>query len=93
VYDDKAFATWVFCLVGGAATLITTLVLTGIATVPPLTTLLTDIAMGLGIRAAYKQVGGWDWSDWAWSFAGDAPQPLATVTALPAPAEELAKAA
>jgi hypothetical protein len=93
VYDNKAFATWVFCLVGGAATLITTLVLAGIATVPPATTLLTDIAMGLAIRAAYKQVGGWDWSDWAWSFAGDAPAALASVTPLRAEPEELAKAA
>jgi hypothetical protein len=92
--DNKAFAAWALFLVAGAATLITTLVLAGIATVPPLATLLTDIAMGLGIRAAYKQIGGWDWSDWSWSFAGDSVEIVAAAAPLDMqPAEELAKAA
>ena len=91
--DNKAFAAWALFLVTGASLLITTLVLAGIATVPPLTTLLTDIAMGLGIRAAYKQIGGWDWSDWSWSFAGDAPAAAAPVAPLATEAEGFAKAA
>jgi hypothetical protein len=85
----------VVALVGIAAMLVTTLVLTGITSLPPLTTFLTDIALGLGIRASYKQVGGWDWNEWKWSFAGDGQDAIAAVIPIrPARADEaFAKAA
>jgi len=93
LYDNRAFAGWVVFVVGGAAILFASLVLTGVAVMPPLATFVKDVAMGLGIRAAYKQVGGWDWAEWAWSFAGDAPEAIASVVPLRAAQEELAKAA
>lgn len=65
----------------------------GVASFPPLATLATDIAMGLGIRAAYKQFGGWDWSEWSWSFAGDGAEALAAVATIPAQAVESVKVA
>lgn len=91
--NNKAFAGYVVFLVSGASLLIGSLILAGIATVPPLTTFLTDVTMGLCIRAAYKQIGGWDWSEWSWSFAGDAPEVIAAVAQVHAPAEDLAQAA
>lgn len=91
--NNKAFAAWALFLVSGAGLLLTSLVLSGLTTLPPLTTALTDIALGLGVRAAYKQVGGWDWSDWSWSFAGDAPEAVAAVVQLHTRTEDLAKAA
>jgi hypothetical protein len=69
--NDKAFAAWVLLVVGGASSVMLTLILTGVvASLPPLTTILADVALGLSVRAAYKWVGGWDWADW--SIAGDA---------------------
>lgn len=93
--NNKAFAAYVVALVGMATVLLTTLVMTGIASIPPLTTLVTDIALGLFIRASYKQVGGWDWNEWKWSFSGDDAETIAAVIPLrPARVEEtFAKAA
>lgn len=91
--NNRGFAAYVVLVVGGASVLLATLVLAGIATLPPLATFLTDVALGLGIRAAYKQVGGWDWNEWTWSFAGDAPQAAAAAVELPEPAEDFARAA
>lgn len=68
--NDKAFAVYVLLMVGGLLSLLTALTLSGSASVPPLPGLLGHFAMGLGIRAAYKWVGGWDWADW--SITGDA---------------------
>ena len=93
MHDNKAFAAWALFIVAGAGLVFATLVLTGIATLPPLTTFLTDVAMGLGIRAAYKQVGGWEWAEWSWAFAGDSPEAVAAVMPLAAAREGVSKAA
>ena len=69
MHNDNAFAGWVLLVVGGAILLLTTLLLTGVATMPPLLTIAVDVALGLSVRAAYKWVGGFDWADW--SIAGD----------------------
>lgn len=91
--NNKAFAGYALFLVSGASVLILSLVLAGIATVPPLTTFVVDVAMGLGIRASYKQIGGWDWSEWSWSFAGDSPETVAAVTQIYAQSDDYAQAA
>lgn len=66
--DNKAFAAWVLLVVGGASMLMLTLVLTGVASLPPALNIVVDVALGLSIRFAYKWVGGFDSADW--SFAG-----------------------
>jgi hypothetical protein len=66
--NNKAFAAWVLLVVGGAGTLLLTLILTGVASMPPLPNIMADVALGLCIRFAYKWVGGFDSADW--SFAG-----------------------
>lgn len=93
VNNNKAFAAWAFGLVSGSALLLGTVFLAGIASVPPLATLLTDVAMGLGIRAGYKQIGGWDWNEWKWSFSGDTAEAIAAVVRIPAESAEAVKVA
>jgi hypothetical protein len=66
--DNKAFAAWVLLVVGGAGTLMVTLLLSGVASLPPLPNVMVDVALGLSIRFAYKWVGGFDAADW--SLAG-----------------------
>lgn len=66
--DNKAFAAWVLLVVGGAGMLLLTLILTGVAELPPLPNIAADVALGLCIRFAYKWVGGFDAADW--SLAG-----------------------
>lgn len=66
--DNKAFARWVLLVVGGAGTLMLAMVLSGVASVPPVVNIVADVALGLSIRFAYKWVGGFDSADW--SFAG-----------------------
>ena len=66
--DNKAVAAGVLLGVGGAGTLMLTLLLTGVASLPPLPTMMADVALGLSIRFAYKWVGGFDSTDW--SLAG-----------------------
>ena len=91
--DNKIFAGWALLLVSGSALVLGSMFLMGVASFPPLATLLTDIAMGLGIRAAYKQVGGWDWNEWKWSFAGDSAEAIAAVARIPAQVVQPAEAA
>jgi hypothetical protein len=66
--NNKAFAAWMLLVVGGAGTLLLTLILTGAASLPPLPTLIADVALGLSVRFAYKWVGGFESADW--SLAG-----------------------
>jgi hypothetical protein len=91
--NNSAFKGYVVLVVGGAALVIASLILAGIATVPPLTTFLTDVALGLAIRASYKQIGGWDWNEWKWSFAGDSAQAVASVLPVVRAEAEIAEAA
>jgi hypothetical protein len=70
VSNDKAFATWAALIIAGAGLLLTTLVTTGVATLPSLGSFLDHVVLGLGVRFAYKWVGGFDWADW--SVLGDA---------------------
>jgi hypothetical protein len=70
--DNKAFAAWVLLVVGGAATLMLTLLLTGVASLPPLPNIVADVALGLCIRFAYKWVGGFDAADWSLAGVPDA---------------------
>ena len=90
MHDDKAFATWATCLIAGAASLVTALVVTGTVTLPTFASFVEHLALGLSIRFSYKWVGGFDWADW--SIAGDpvlvvapaAPAAPAVVEDLPA---------
>ena len=88
--DNKAFAAWVLLVVGGAATLLLTMVVTGFVALPPIANILADVALGLSVRAAYKWTGGWNWADW--SFGGDARETVVAAGEMPA-AEPLRKAA
>jgi hypothetical protein len=70
--DNKAFAAWVLLVVGGAGTLMLALLLTGVASLPPLPNIMADVALGLSIRFAYKWVGGFDAADWSLAGASTA---------------------
>jgi hypothetical protein len=68
--NDRVFAVYVAVVIGGVCALWTALTVAGFPTMPPLPTFLEHVALGLGFRAAYKSIGGWNWADW--SVFGDA---------------------
>lgn len=63
--DDKVFAAYAFALIGGAAMVLTALLMAGIAHVPPAAMIVQEVGLGLLIRAAYKSIAGWNWADWS----------------------------
>ena len=62
--NDKAFAVAAIVLFAGLASVLTASVLAGFATLPAPLLFLEHVAMGLGMRASYKFIGGWNWADW-----------------------------
>lgn len=68
--NDKAFAIYVMALVTGVLTVLTALIVaSGGAAMPPFVKVVEHLALGLGVRAAYKSLGGWNPADW--SLGGD----------------------
>jgi hypothetical protein len=63
VENDKAFAAYAFTLVAGIGTLVTVM-LSGAGPLPSALALLEHVVLSLMIRASYKSLGGWDWSEW-----------------------------
>jgi len=70
VSNDKAFATWALLIIASAGLLLTGLVTAGLTTLPSLGAFLDHAVLALGVRFAYKWVGGFEWADW--SVFGDA---------------------
>ncbi len=66
--NDKIFAAYTLALVAGIGTLLTVIVSTGVAQVPPPLMFIEHLALGLAIRGAYKSYGGFNVSDWVPSF-------------------------
>ena len=63
--NDKTFAAYALILIAGVASVITSSVLAGFATLPTPTVFLEHVALGLMMRASYKTIGGFDWADWS----------------------------
>lgn len=61
---DKAFAIYAITLICAVASVITASVMAGFATLPSPLMFVEHVALGLGIRFAYKWVGGIDVADW-----------------------------
>jgi hypothetical protein len=59
--NDRAFTVYALTLIGIIATVITTSVASGIATVPTAGVFLEHLALSVGFRAGYKSFGGIDW--------------------------------
>jgi hypothetical protein len=80
---NKAFTIYALTLIAGVASVITASLMAGYATLPTPLLFVEHVALGLGIRAAYKYIGGFDLSDW--TFTGE-PIPAASeaVEATPA---------
>lgn len=67
--NDKTFAAYALILIAGVASVITSSVLAGFASLPTPVVFLEHVALGLMMRASYKTIGGFDWADW--SFGSD----------------------
>ena len=80
--NDKAFAAYALFLVTALLIVIGGLLASGIAQAPAPLVFAEHIALGLGMRAAYKSFGGWDWAEW--SLTSDAPSDTDEGSALPA---------
>lgn len=68
--NDRAFMTYALALMTGLAAVLSTLVISGIATVPAAGVFLEHLALGLVIRGSYKSFGGFEWLHQAAAFAG-----------------------
>jgi hypothetical protein len=80
---NKAFAIYALTLIAGLASVITASLIAGFATLPSPMMFVEHVALGLGIRAAYKYIGGADVSDW--TFTGEPiPAAVEAADALPA---------
>lgn len=81
--NDRAFAAFALILVLGVASMLTASVLfVGNGTWPSPPSFLEHVALGLLMRAGYKQIGGWSWADW--SVAGDRTREAVEADLLPA---------
>ena len=87
--QNKAFAIYSLTLIAGLAPVITASLIAGFATLPSPMMFVEHVALGLGIRAAYKYIGGFDVSDW--TFTGE-PIPAAVEAADTLPAGATADA-
>ena len=66
--NDRAFAAYVLLLTVMVVSVITASVVAGVAAFPRPMVFLEHLALGLLVRASYKSLGGFDWSDWSiWS--------------------------
>lgn len=81
--NDKAFTIWALLIIAGAGLLVMALVTGGVTQLPSLLSFLDHVAMGLGVRFAYKWVGGFEWADW--SLLGDAAGASAAAAEVGAP--------
>jgi hypothetical protein len=86
---NKAFTIYALTLIAGVASVITASLMAGFATLPTPMVFVEHVALGLGIRAAYKYIGGFDLSDW--TLTGE-PIPAAIEAAEPMPAGATADA-
>jgi len=86
---NKAFAIYALTLIAAVASVITASLIAGFATLPSPIVFVEHVALGLGIRAAYKYIGGFDLSDW--TLSGE-PIPVAVEAADAMPAGATADA-
>jgi len=81
---DKAFAIYAITLICAVASVITASVMAGFATLPSPMMFVEHVALGLGIRFAYKWVGGVDVADWT-IFGEPIEKPIAAAEAVAQP--------
>jgi hypothetical protein len=65
--NDKVFTGYALILIAGVASVITSSVLAGFASLPTPAVFLEHVALGLMMRASYKTIGGFDWADWSFT--------------------------
>jgi len=65
LHNDKAFAAYALTLIVGLFIVLGCALALGAAKPPPALMFLEHLAMGLGVRWAYKSFGGFDWADWS----------------------------
>jgi hypothetical protein len=63
--NDKAFAAYALTLTLGILAVLAGTVAFGIVPPPSPLMFLEHLAMGLGVRWAYKSYGGFDWAEWS----------------------------
>ena len=78
---DKAFGIYAITLICAVASVITASVMAGFATLPSPMMFVEHVALGLGIRFAYKWVGGVDVADWT-IFGEPIEKPVAATEAV-----------
>ena len=67
--NDKAFAIYALALITAVASVLAAFVIVRPAAVPSAVIFIEHLLLGLGVRAAYKSLHGFDWSDW--NFMGE----------------------
>jgi len=72
LHNDKAFAAYALTLTVGLLIVLGCVLALGAAKPPPALMFLEHLAMGLGVRWAYKSFGGFDWADWSLMGSGRA---------------------
>ena len=77
--NDRVFTLYALTLLLIGGGMITAAIMMGLATVPTTGIFLEHLALGLGVRAAYKSFGGFDWlyelADWAGFYELEATAP------------------
>jgi hypothetical protein len=64
------FTAYALVLFAAVASLITTMVMAGVAVLPTPLVFLEHLAMSLAFRAAYKGIGGFSWGEWTLTSGG-----------------------
>jgi hypothetical protein len=64
VENDKLFAAYALVLVAGIGSVIAALLAVGVASPPDPLGLIEHVTFSLLMRASYKSLDGWDWSEW-----------------------------
>ena len=59
--NDRIFAAYTLSLVAAVASMITASILAGFTTLPTAGVFIEHLVMSLGLRAAYKSIGGFEW--------------------------------
>lgn len=90
--NDKAFAVYALLLIAGIGSLITALLVAGIASLPSPIGFAEHVALSLAMRASYKSFAGWDPSEWALT-SGRPRRPIAEIAPFPSSEGTDAKAA
>jgi len=68
VENDKLFAAYALILVAGIGSVIAALIAVGVASPPDPLGLAEHLTFSLLMRASYKSLDGWDWSEWTLAF-------------------------